>query len=484
MGSGRDVNKSISSHYRGRGDLNHPGSGDEMGSHNSINIRICGSSIKYDDVNSSGDVQNVQKKRQSNRVDDRHYQRLSASIDCSTDCISALLSSSNPVSALKRIKKPILKKLAFTIPFATVATTFISGITSKAHAEMKAPIDLLRKPAKNLVENNLIPQPIVDLANSINAVITWFKDLPQEIGQMSVNLMSWLYELCGDLILKTPIWIFNNEWFSNTTLMFSSIAIGIVTALTVVESIKRMLSGIKNSHGGKMFKPMEFQTIAKRWFMVAGLTTAVPWLFQKTFQGLNWVSEQLINMGADTMKAVALQSHIALLDVVTLIAFDIVLIVTIVPVLWQNGRRFFDLLVLGVTTPLALTAWIFDDYRHLFKQWWENLKQLSLVQVYYALFLLVIGWFMFGVPTPTSFTGFIIKLLVVIGGFARMSSPPRLISKHLDSGGGFDTVLKGGTATSKIKKDFAMTKKFLYSNPVSWYKKAFKPIPVKPTGKK
>jgi len=349
-------------------------------------------------------------------------------------------------------------------------------MTSQAYAASTAPIQVLKEPVKQFITNTVTPQPINELAQWINKTIHWFQNLPNEIGKISVNLMAWLYSLCGDLILKTPIWIFNNEWFMNTSLMFSSIAIGIVTALTVIESIKRMLTGIKNDKGGKVFQPMQLQTILKRWFLVAGLTTIIPYIFQKGFTCLNWVSEKLINMGADTMNSLPFQANVSIFDVVTLAAFDLVLISTIVPILWQNGRRFFDLLVLAVTTPLALTAWIFDDYRHLFNQWLTNLKHLSLVQVYYALFLLVLGWFMFGVSTPMTFTGLITKMLIVIGGFSRMSSPPRLISKHLDSGKGFDEVTKGGvmSTVNKTKQNFQLTKALLITNPVSWYKKAFK----------
>jgi hypothetical protein len=275
---------------------------------------------------------------------------------------------------------------------------------------------------------------------------------------MSTGLMSSLYQLCADLIMKTPIWIFENDWFSNTTLMFSGISIGIVTVLTVIEGIKQMLSGLKEQKGYRRTKPMDIKTIAKRWFLVAGLTTAVPWLWKTAFKGLNYVSDVLIKMGGDNMKSVALTGHMAAFDVGVMIAFDIVLISTIVPVLWQNGRRFFDLILLGVITPLALTAWIFDDYRHLFKQWWDQVKHLSLVQVYHALFLLVLGWFMFGVGTPATFTGFAIKILVVIGGFARMTNPPRMIAKHMDSGGTFDSISSGGVKStiSKTKKNFKM----------------------------
>ncbi|MGV3163515.1 hypothetical protein, partial [Streptococcus hyovaginalis] len=129
----------------------------------------------------------------------------------------------------------------------------------------------------------------------------------------------------------------------------------------------------------------------------------------------------------------------------------------IVPVLWQNGRRFFDIMVLGVVSPLALTAWIFDPYRHLFRQWWDNVKHLSLVQVYYSLFLLILGWFIFGIPTPSAITGMIVKMLVVIGGFNRMTSPPRIVTKHLDRGGGLDEVYDTDSTTKKVKRNIKDT---------------------------
>lgn len=162
------------------------------------------------------------------------------------------------------------------------------------------------------------------------------------------------------------------------------------------------------------------------------------------------------------MKGLAIMGHMTALDVATMLVFDAVLIGTIIPVLWQNGRRFFDLIVLGVITPLALTAWIFDGYKGLFNQWWGQVKYLSLIQVYHALFLLVLGWFIFGVGTPATFTGLIVKLLIVIGGFARMTNPPQLIAKHLDKGKDMDEITGGAKeAYKKTKKNYLISKALL-----------------------
>lgn len=346
------------------------------------------------------------------------------------------------------------------IPFATVSTVFVTGIFDKAYAATE-------ESAKSGWGWN----PLKPITDSWENFTNWLKAIPHNIAEFSVNLMADLYQLSTDLILKTPLWIFDNEWFHNTTYKFSLFAIGIVSVLSVVESVKRMLSGVRK---GKR-KAMDMKDILKRWFLVSGALTAIPFLFQKAFQGLNFVSETINSMGADTVKAVAIPENIKIFDILTVLTFDLILIASMVPILWKNGRRFFDIMVLGVISPFALTAWIFDSYRHLFNQWWDNLKHLSLVQIYYAVFLLMLGWFLFGTPTPDTFSGMLIKMLVVIGGFARMVEPPRIVSKHLDNGGGFDEVWGKNIKKTKdgIKKNIQLAKDVV-KGPTGLAKRAWK----------
>lgn len=332
---------------------------------------------------------------------------------------------------------------------------------NKAYAETtedkKVPFDLIKGIGEGQGVLTVIPETVSTITDMFDKVIKWFSNLPHNIAEMSVNLMSSLYELSSTLILKTPLWIFNNEWFENTTYQFSLLCIGLVSVLTAIEGVKQMLPKMRGKRTTST--PMDIKDIGKRWFLVSGIITAVPYLFQKAFQGLNFVSDKLIAMGVSTMDTVALPEEIKMFDVITLIIFNIILIGTIIPVLWKNGRRFFDIMILGVVSPFALTAWIFNSYKHWFRQWWEQLKHLALVQVYYALFLLVLGWFIFGVPTPDDFIGVCIKILVVIGGFARMVNPPRLISKYLDNKGGMDDLFSGAkTAKDKTKHNFSQVK--------------------------
>ena len=345
------------------------------------------------------------------------------------------------------------------IPFATISTWTLCGIFTRDYASATytaiplsnpTPLDTFKNTKFSLSDLNPF-NPINELFKKVSV---YLDSLPRTVAETSVNLMARLYELCASLILKTPLWIFDNEWFKNTTYQFSAFSLGIVTVLTTIEAIKRMLSGMRT----KQATPMEMKDIYKRWGLVAVALTGIPFLFQKSFQLLNYVSEKVISMGGNTMRAIALPENIGNFDVITLILFNVALIATVIPVLWANGKRFFDIMVLGVISPFALTAWIFDSSRHLFRQWWDNLKHLSLVQIYYSLFLLILGWFIFGVPTPDTFTGFIIKLLVVVGGFARMASPPRMIAKHMNLGEGLDDVYSGINGT---KKNFQNSKRII-----------------------
>ncbi|WCS70060.1 hypothetical protein Goe27_01820 [Bacillus phage vB_BsuM-Goe27] len=427
-----------------------------MGNDFSFNLRINRRSIVDDAANISRSIQDAQEEAGSRGMDYRCHQGFGSGFSINPRRLSAFLSGASGIQKLADFKRTLLK-VATLAPVAVLSTTVVSSMTSTAYAkatDIKAPIDLLML-GRNKDSNVLtaIPEAIDMFNRAVAKTNEFLSDMPHHLAEMSVHLMSWLYELCASLILKTPLWLFSNEWFENTTYLFSLLALGVVSVLTVVESVKLMLSRGKKKRSG----PMDFKTIMKRWGIVAGVITATPFLFQKVFQGLNKISDALISMGATTMNNIALPMHISGWDVFSLLIFDVILISTIVPVLWKNGRRFFDVMVLGVTSPLALTAWIFDPYRHLFQQWWSRLKHLSLVQVYYALFLLILGWFIFGVPTPTDVLGLIVKMLVVIGGFTRMTSPPRIIMKHLDNGGGFDEVYKGdgrNDTVQKVKRNF------------------------------
>lgn len=90
-------------------------------------------------------------------------------------------------------------------------------------------------------------------------------------------------------------------------------------------------------------------------------------------------------------------------------------------------------MVLCAITPLALTAWIFDDHRHMFNIWWHNVKKMSITPLIYSIFVCMIGLLIFGTHA-TTWSGLFMKLIILIGGLYRMTNPPSFLKKEMDSG--------------------------------------------------
>ena len=362
--------------------------------------------------------------------------------------IRTLLSSDNYFRGIKLFKQH-LPKLSL-IPIAVLTSTLISSISSKAYAQStqfefkKLPEGYTQEILKQSLPYKTTDSPFDAMQNvfaTTSKIIEWFKHIPENVTALTTGITSDIYSLISSLILKTPLWLFDNEWFGNTTYLFSIVAVGIVSTLTIIEGMKRKFNK----------KYVDIKTIAKRWFIVAGLSTIVPFLFYQAFRLLNYVSETIIEMSSSHIGN-PLNDSLAIFDILVLAAFNITLIILAIPILLKNARRFFDILVLGIVSPLAGVAYIFDSHKHLFRQWWSSLKQLSMVQVIYAFYLMIIGLFIYGVPTPDDVVGVGIKLLLVIGGFMRLINPPTFIQRQLDP---------GDTITSSLKNDYIKSKKKL-----------------------
>ena len=90
---------------------------------------------------------------------------------------------------------------------------------------------------------------------------------------------------------------------------------------------------------------------------------------------------------------------------------------------------------LAAVSPLAGAAFIFDRHRHITHSWWNQLKKLSLVQLTYAVFIMLLGVFIFGTRSLTGGWGLIFKLLIVAGGMWRMLNPPRIVQSMVSGDG-------------------------------------------------
>lgn len=325
----------------------------------------------------------------------------------------------------------LTKKLV--IPFGVVTSSFLFTKTKVARAESNwliQPEGALYKVAKHKAGESKggdtgILETWGTIGEYLMKTIEWFIHLPENIAQLSVNLLTKLYELLMH-VLQTPLFIFNNSYIKDATMVFTSSSILIVTILTLIELMKRMF---KKRH-------TDFKDIMSRWSLAVIGSGFAPFLFEQTFNLLNLASKAITQIGASEIKSEQVMNYLKLsgFNTVMLVGFDLILIAIMIPIFLQNFRRFFDLMCLSAITPLALTAWVFDDYRPYFNKWWTQLKSLGSVQIIYSLFICLLGIFIFATKNMVDGTGIFLRLGVCIGGLYRLANPPQFIKSKFDNG--------------------------------------------------
>jgi hypothetical protein len=289
-------------------------------------------------------------------------------------------------------------------------------------------------------------------------IIDWINHLPENLPRYSAEILASVYEFLSGTILLTPLFLFNSTNSLDTVLKFSGVAILTTIILTMVEAIKRML---KKKH-------TDSNTVYKRFFLAITASGFSPFIFTGAFQIINMVTKAIASLGKSEISRFELFSsyneHIPLvlapiafattgLDTFLLLAFDVAVIALLIPITLQAGRRFWDLLCLSSMSPLALTAWVFDDYKHYTSMWWQNVKKLSMTQIVYAAFIAIMGIFMYSTRGITEGGGLILKLIIILGGLNRMLNMPQFVKSRTDQGddifGMFDNMMKSGTKVWK-----------------------------------
>lgn len=262
---------------------------------------------------------------------------------------------------------------------------------------------------------------IGEIVKNILNAIDFIKNINQHIYQWSIDLLAWIYSTLTNVVLHTPIFLFNNDFVRNTSLIFSVTSVSITIVLTIFESIMRML---RKNH-------TEFKQILKRFPVVVAISGFAPFLFEKSFQFINKLTKGITELGGNSLtgKTFAQSFSVGSIDVLGLLLFDVILLALMIKILLQNGKRWWDLFVLSAISPLALTSWIFNRHSHLFRQWWNNIKRLSLVQLVYALFVLFIGLFLLGTRFIAP-DNYILKLIIILGSLLRLASPPQFILSY------------------------------------------------------
>jgi len=341
-------------------------------------------------------------------------------------------------SLLKGVKK-------VAIPFAVVSSTFLfanmadaasftdDGDVTKGYFSGKA----IEERGGRLTDFKSLFTKMEKVVNFLITGGDTIKNAPSTLPNASIELLSWIYKSISSVVLYTPLMLFDNSYFTDATGVFMIISSGLVIILSIFEGVKRMCK--KDSTGIK--------EIAARVPIATLISGAAPWMFKKTFQFLNYVSSIFINMSHKQMQNIQ-ENPLAMwdgLNTLALLGFDIILIFMMFGIFLQNGRRWFDIVCLGILTPVACTAWVFKDYRHYFDTWLSNVKELSFVHLYYAIFLFIIGLIMFGTPMyslVTAPTAFLVKFLIILGGLYRLKQPPKIFSSRVENGVGIGQMIK------------------------------------------
>jgi hypothetical protein len=367
--------------------------------------------------------------------------------------------------------KSILKRLI--IPYSTITTSSLIFTFNRVKA---ATINDMVFQKKGLLTHNfggedkgfslleVSKQTIHNLdvlTGYLMKFFDWFNNLPVSLPKMTADLLTTIYHFLSKIILQTPLFIFNNPYLKNTSLTFALISISVVTIFTVFEAFMQMLNK----------KHTPFKTILKRWLIVASVSGFVPFAFESGFNYINKLSDAISHIGLNggNTNGMIYGEKIGWFDTLVIILFDLTAISMLIPICLQAGRRWWDLLCLCAISPLALSSYCFDRHKHYFTKWWESVKAHSLSQLVYAVYILLMGIFIFSTQSIQGgiFT-LIIKVIIVIAALNRLSSPPQFIKRMTDTG---SDIVDEYDKTKGTFKDMYNALTFKNFRPVKFFKK-------------
>lgn len=247
-----------------------------------------------------------------------------------------------------------------------------------------------------------------------------------EIGENSIKLLAWVYEILVTMIIQVPAWVFDNSWFLDSYAKFAGTSVVLFTFLALINAAKKMFQ-MDHTH---------LRDIIRRYFLaVTGIGFGV-FFFQQFSKVIRVLTKVIVSLGYHEITtkdfSIIAGGLTATVDTIALIAFNIVLLGLAVTLLIQNGRRWFKLGALGVLTPYALSMWVLNDKRHFFNEWKQGIMKNSLTQLYYAFFISLVGLFIAGTSGVLTTGGLIIKLSMIAGALTTMAKPPEAVNRLID----------------------------------------------------
>ncbi|MFK3936658.1 hypothetical protein ACI2JA_03960 [Alkalihalobacillus sp. NPDC078783] len=333
--------------------------------------------------------------------------------------------STSYVGLIKKVSIPFAVLSIFAIPSKASAKTLSERLWEKGNVMNNPYAHSGTADGLSFNENfNKAMELWNEIGSVIIKIIDVYNNLREETTYYSLKLLSWCYEAITNVVLQTPTFFFTSEFFKTNMMNFTFLSVGVFTSLTIFNAIKQIV--------GKKHTP--FAKVIQRYvFAVVGMGFA-PFLLEKGFTLLNQITKAISSLGAYKIDpdTVLSKTQLSGLDSLALVGFDVLIIAMLIPVLLQNGRRWFDLLALTSITPFALSASVFDGTKHLFRQWLQGIQKIAGVQIVYAFFISMIGLFMFATKDVVDGWGLLLKFMVIIGGLSRLGNPPMFLRRYMD----------------------------------------------------
>ncbi len=269
------------------------------------------------------------------------------------------------------------------------------------------------------------------LANPASAAQPVTPPIPDYFHSFLYWLLGWIFRLVCGVVYTLPIWIFTSTGFIHTFSLVTVLSISLI-------GLKGVWKGISMGYAKQEASNKEVGGIVWRLvlvmigigFLPMGLDVATRIINRVTLAIGRFGFSQVTNMPdiSSLNNAVITQSFTDI-DVFGMAIFDALLLWNAIPLLFQAGRRWVDMAILGVVSPLALSCFVFEDTKHYGRTWWNGVKRIGIEQIWQVSLLAFLLLLMFGSKQITGPADVLVKVLLLIGGLSRMKQPPTFMPR-------------------------------------------------------
>lgn len=261
------------------------------------------------------------------------------------------------------------------------------------------------------------------------------------------DFVSWFYTQATELVTIFPLAVFGNPYVYKMQMAFTGYAVFMIVLLSMLEGLKAILG----------FSYTSFLTLIGRTVVSSigmGLTIPAVLFLIKCSNLLVYsilrVSAQYTS-NAHLGEAFRTLSYDGLVNFVASLLFLLACLYFILLALLRVGRRWFDLLMNLVISPLAWAAYVTNGTARYLSDWFRSTGRIILANIVYAFYVAVLSLVIMLPIRMDSVADWLVKMLLVLGGLYRLANPPSWI-RSLNGGGSIIPVLKDVAQLITLKK--------------------------------